>query len=115
MRQSLLDSWPKPVAVCLWFWKAEEFSMEPNGVRMIPCGLGRWAGALFFTLALGVAATATIIELRLTAGVITGIAGLMLLGVAAAGRMDKQIKAGIRHDTAKGTAVFTLSLDQETV
>src|SRR6266705_2129851 len=90
--------------------------MEPNDARTVPCGLNRWTGTIFLTLALGVAVAATIIELPLAAGVVTGIgAGLILLGVATGGRLDKQIKAGIQHDAAKGTAVFTLSLDQEIV
>ena len=90
--------------------------MEPNNARTVPCGLNRWTGTIFLTLALGVAVAATIIELPLAAGVVTGIgAGLILLGVATGGRLDKQIKAGIHHDAAKGTSVFTLSLDQEIV
>ena len=86
--------------------------MKPNGQRKVSSGLSRWIGTLFLTLAAGV----TIVELPLAAGVVTGIAvGLILFSVAVGGRVDKQIKAGIQHDAAKGTAIFTLSLDQEIV
>jgi hypothetical protein len=43
------------------------------------------------------------------------LAGWVFLGVATSGHDDKRVKAGTRQSADKGTAVFTLSFDNETV
>lgn len=128
-------------AVCLGFGKAKQFVMKPNHLRDVFAGapgsaarstraptprvvvqtVGRinadhWIYLLMAALPLTVAVVLLTAGLLPAVGGLPGIAvGLVLLGVAVGGRADKQIKAGIQHEAAKGTAVFTLSLDKEMV
>jgi hypothetical protein len=128
-------------AVCLGFGKAKQFAMKPNHLRIVSAraegpaasipraptprvvvqtvrriNAGRWIYVVIPALALTVAVLLLAAKLSPAPGFLPGIvAGIALLGAAIGAHAEKQIKAGIRHDPAKGNAVFTLSLDKEIV
>src|SRR5262245_11520252 len=90
--------------------------MKPSDQRMFSSGSRRWIDAVILTLALGVAVVMTTIGLSFHPVLLAGIcAGLFLLGMVASGQVDKQIKAGIRLDAAKGITVFTLGREKEII